>query len=105
MISTMNTFTSSKKTLSPTPRQPALGQHARSHLLRDSLLASTGRLISALERQNRRSDEKDVKIVIDVLQKAKVLVVIENRAHRMQVRNELSTDPLHKLKERNDTMD
>ena len=44
---------------------------------------------------SRRSDGKDVKIVVDVLRKAKVLVVIENRAHRMFPK--FSTDPLHKL--------
>ena len=44
----------------------------------------------------RRSDEKDVKIVVDVLKKAKVLEVIEKRSHRMFPK--FNPDPLHKLK-------
>ena len=69
-------------------------------------VSSLERLSTGFDRQtgihpeatahSRRSDEKDVKIVVDVLRKAKVLVVIENRAHRMFPK--FSTDPLHKLK-------
>ena len=44
---------------------------------------------------NTRSDEKDVKIVVDVLQKSEVLNVIVNRSHRMFPK--FSPDPLHKL--------
>ena len=43
----------------------------------------------------RRLDEKDVKIVVDVVKKAKVFEVIENRAHRMFPK--FTPDPLHKL--------
>ncbi len=42
-----------------------------------------------------RSDEKDVKTVVAVLQKAEVLNVIVNRSHRMFPN--FSPDPLHKL--------
>ncbi len=42
-----------------------------------------------------RSDEKDVKTVVAVLQKAEVLSVIVNRSHRMFPK--FSPDPLHQL--------
>ena len=44
--------------------------------------------------RGRRSD-KDVKIVVDVLKKAKVLEVTEKRSHRMFPK--FTPDPLHKL--------
>ncbi len=46
-----------------------------------------------------KSDEKDVKTVVDVLQKAEVLKVIVNRSHRMFPK--FSPDPLHKLNRSN----
>ena len=68
-------------------------------------VSSLERLSTGFDRQtgihpeatahSRRSDEKDVKIVVDVLQKAKVLVVIKDRAHRMFPK--FCPDPLHKL--------
>ena len=44
---------------------------------------------------SKRSDEKDVKTVVDVLQKADILKVTVNRCHRMFPK--FSPDPLHKL--------
>ena len=42
-----------------------------------------------------RSDEKDVQMVVVMLKKAKILEVIEKRAHRMFPK--FTPDPLHKL--------
>ena len=61
--------------------------------MRDSPLASTNRPASILKRLH--TDEKDVKIVVDVLRKAKVFEVIEELSHRMFPK--FTQDQLHKL--------
>ena len=96
-ISTTSTSTSSLRTSSPTwvltsRSQPALGQHALERL-------STGfdkqaGIHPEASAHGRRSDEKDVKIVVDVLKKAKVLDVTERRAHGMFPK--FTPDPVHK---------
>ena len=42
-----------------------------------------------------KSDEKDIKVVVDVVKKDKILKMIEKRAHRMFPK--FTPDPLHKL--------
>ena len=57
------------------------------------------RLSTGFDKQatahGKRSREKDIKIVVDVVKKAKVLEVTEKRSHRMLPK--FTPDPLHKL--------